>query len=232
MSVPGVDRPEEGTEAEVTLSRRGISVSSRVESVHGDEVVVRPSGGEHVDQVVVAPGAAVEVIWKNVHGQRLLPAEVTAVETQERGVLWRLRSTGPAEHSQRRKAVRGRITVPVEAKYAEVTLAGETVDLSEGGLRANVEGSGEAPEAGARLDLVIQLEAGAVAAKGNVVRNQVRGAVWLISVQFVGIAERDQDRIRRRVFQELREERVRLARRAEHMPLGSAERPPSRGVRG
>ena len=74
MSVPGVDHPEEQTEAEITLSGRGISVSSRVESVQGDVVVVRPSVGEFVEQVVVQPGDVVEVFWKNADGQRALPA--------------------------------------------------------------------------------------------------------------------------------------------------------------
>jgi len=81
MSEPGVDHPEEQGEAEITLSGRGISVSSRVEFVQGDVVVVRPSVGEFVEQVVVKPGDVVEVFWKNADGQRALPAEVTEVET-------------------------------------------------------------------------------------------------------------------------------------------------------
>jgi hypothetical protein len=209
-SVPGVDHPEEQTEAEITLSGRGISVSSRVELVQGDVVVVRPSVGEFVDQVVVRPGDVVEVFWKNNDGQRALPAEVTATE-QGAVVRWHMRATGPAEHSQRRKAVRGRVVVPVDAKYAGVDLKGESVDLSEAGLRANFDGYGIPPEAGNKLDLVIRLEEGAISAKAEVVRTQARGAVWLMSIRFTGIEERDQDKIRRRVFQALREERARMA---------------------
>jgi c-di-GMP-binding flagellar brake protein YcgR len=209
-SVPGVDHPEEQTEAEITLSGRGISVSSRVESVQGDVVVVRPSVGEFVEQVVVQPGDVVEVFWKNADGQRALPAEVTDAE-HGAVVRWRLRATGPAEHSQRRRAVRGRVTVPVTAKYLGADLTGETVDLSEAGLRANFDGFGIPPEGGERLDLVIRLEEGAITAKADVVRNQARGAVWLMSIRFTAIEERDQDKIRRRVFQALREERARMA---------------------
>ena len=44
-SAPGMDRPEEQTEAEVTLTGRGISVSSRVEVVHNEFISVRPSAG-------------------------------------------------------------------------------------------------------------------------------------------------------------------------------------------
>ena len=211
MSEPGVDHPEEQTEAEITLIGRGVSVSSRVEFVQGDVVVVRPSVGEFVEQVVVKPGDAVEVFWKNADGQRALPAEVTDVETQGVITRWRMRATGPAEHSQRRKAVRGRVNVPVTAKYVGNDLKGETVDLSEAGLRANFDGYGIPPDSGNRLDLVIRLEEGAITAKAEVVRTQAKGAVWLMSIRFISIEERDQDKIRRRVFQALREERARMA---------------------
>src|SRR5687768_18061977 len=110
-SVPGVDHPEEQTEAEVTLSGRGISVSTRVEVVQNDFISVRPSVGEFVDQVVVQVGDVVEVFWKTEDAQRALPAEITEVE-QGAVVRWRMRLTGPAEASQRRKAVRGRVCVP------------------------------------------------------------------------------------------------------------------------
>jgi hypothetical protein len=210
MSVHGVDHPEEQTEAEITLSGRGISVSSRVEFVQGDVVVVRPSVGEFVEQVVVKPGDVVEVFWKNADGQRALPAEVTEVE-HGAFVRWRMRATGPAEHSQRRKAVRGRVSVPVVAKYLGADLKGESVDLSEAGLRANFDGYGIPPEGGERLDLTIRLEEGAITAKAEVVRNQAKGPVWLMSIRFTTIEERDQDRVRRRVFQALREERARMA---------------------
>jgi c-di-GMP-binding flagellar brake protein YcgR len=209
-SVPGVDHPEEQTEAEITLIGRGVSVSSRVEVVHDGAISVRPSVGEFVEQVVVKVGDAVEIFWKADDAQRALPAEVTEVE-QGAVIRWRMRVTGPAEASQRRKAVRGRVSVPVEAGYGAVELKGETVDLSEAGLRAEFEGFGAPPEAGAKLDLVIRLEDGAFKTPAEVVRTQARGARWVMSIRFVSIQEKDQDRVRRRVFQALREERARAA---------------------
>ena len=212
---PGVDHPEEQTEAEVTLTGRGISVSSRVEVVQNEFISVRPSVGEFVDQVVVKVGDVVEVFWKTEDSQRALPAEITEVE-QGAVIRWRMRATGPAEASQRRKAVRGRVTVPVTAEYGSIELKGETVDLSEAGLRAEFEGMGAPPESGARLDLLI-------AARGRRRSRprprwsapQARGARWVISIRFVNIQEKDQDRVRRRVFQALREER---AKRADDAP--------------
>jgi c-di-GMP-binding flagellar brake protein YcgR len=209
-SVPGVDHPEEQTEAEITLVGRGISVSSRVEVVHEGAISVRPSVGDFVEQVVVKVGDVVEVFWKTNDAQRALPAEVTEVE-QGAVIRWRMRATGPAEASQRRKAVRGRVAVPVEAAYGAVELKGETVDLSEAGLRAEFEGFGVPPEAGAKLDLLIKLEGGPFRTTAEVVRTQTRGARWVMSIRFANIQEKDQDRVRRRVFQALREERARAA---------------------
>ena len=215
-SVPGVDHPVEQTEAEVTLTGRGISVSTRVEVVHDGFIAVRPSVGEFVDQVVVRVGDAVEVFWKGEDTQRALPAEITEVE-HGAVVRWRMRMTGPAETSQRRKAVRGRVNVPVEADHGAIDLKGTTMDLSEAGLRAEFEGLGAPPEAGAKLLLVVHLEDGDIKTKAEVVRTQAKGARWVMSIRFVDIQERDQDRVCRRVFQALREER---ASKADDAPPG------------
>jgi c-di-GMP-binding flagellar brake protein YcgR len=215
-SVPGVDHPVEQTEAEVTLIGRGISVSSRVEVVQNEFISVRPSVGEYVEQVVVKVGDVVEIFWKTEDAQRAMPAEVTDVE-QGAIIRWRMRVTGPAEPSQRRKAVRGRVNVPVTAEYGSVDLKGTTIDLSEAGLRAEFEGMGAPPEAGAKLKLSVQLEDGGIKTAAEVVRTQARGAHWVISIRFVNMQERDQDHVRRRVFQALREER---AKRADDAPPG------------
>jgi c-di-GMP-binding flagellar brake protein YcgR len=215
-SVPGVDHPVEQTEAEVTLIGRGISVSSRVEVVQNEFISVRPSVGEFVEQVVVKVGDVVEIFWKTEDAQRAMPAEVTDVE-QGAVIRWRMRATGPAEASQRRKAVRGRVNVPVTAEYGSVDLKGTTIDLSEAGLRAEFEGMGAPPEAGAKLKLSVQLEDGGIKTAAEVVRTQARGAHWVISIRFVNMQERDQDHVRRRVFQALREER---AKRADDAPPG------------
>jgi c-di-GMP-binding flagellar brake protein YcgR len=215
-SVPGVDHPVEQTEAEVTLIGRGISVSSRVEVVQNEFISVRPSVGEFVEQVVVKVGDVVEIFWKTEDAQRAMPAEVTDVE-QGAIIRWRMRATGPAEASQRRKAVRGRVNVPVTAEYGSVDLKGTTIDLSEAGLRAEFEGMGAPPEAGAKLKLSVQLEDGGIKTAAEVVRTQARGAHWVISIRFVNMQERDQDHVRRRVFHALREER---AKRADDAPPG------------
>jgi hypothetical protein len=210
MSEPGIDHPEVDGEAQVSLPGRGITVSSRVESVDGDVLSLRPSVGEFVDQAVVGQGTVVEVQWQRPEDQRVAPAEVVVVEAG--AVLrWRLRMTGPAEVTQRRKAVRGRVVVPVEVGLGSLELKGESGDLSEDGARVNLDGFGVPPEAGDSVDLRIDLEDGVVVATAEVIRVTTRGARWSLSTRFLDIKEKDQDRVRRRVFPALREERARLS---------------------
>jgi hypothetical protein len=208
-SEPGIDRPEVDSEAQISLTGRGITVSSRVEAVDGDAIVVRPSVSDYVDQTVAAVGNAVELLWQRPEDQRAVPAEVTAVEP---GVVlrWRLRVTGPAEVTQRRKAVRGRIVVPVEVGVGSMELRGDSVDISEDGARVAVDGMGLLPDAGEVVDLRMELEGGDLATRAEVIRSAARGARWVLSLRFLDIKEKDQDRVRRRVFQALREERARL----------------------
>lgn len=207
-SVPGIDHPEEQSEADVSLTGRGISVNTRVEFVNDGVIVVRPSVGDYVEHVVVAVGNEVEVFWKGPENQRMVPARVVSVE-QGAVIRWRLEMTGESEASQRRKAVRARVTVPIEAGFGAHELNGESVDLSENGMRATVDGFGIPPEAGSTMDLVIKLDDGDVKTKAEVVRHQARGARWLLSIRFLDLEERAGDRLRRRVFQALREERAR-----------------------
>ncbi len=206
-SVPGVDHPGEEAEAEVRLTRRGISISSRVEVVSEGSIAVRPSVGEFVEQTVVQVGDEVEVLWSDENSQRALPARVITVE-QGAVVRWRMRITGIAENRQRRQAVRGRVIVPVDVEHGMLGLEGTVIDLSEAGLRAEFHGLGAPPEGGTTLGLVIHLDGDEVKTTAEVVRSQARGARWMISIRFLDIQEKDQDRVRRRVFQALREERA------------------------
>ncbi|MGY1718265.1 PilZ domain-containing protein [Blastococcus sp. SYSU DS0552] len=209
-SVPGVDHPAEQSEAEVRLAGTNVAVSARVEVVHAGVLSVRPSASEFVEGTVVNPGDVVEVYWRTESGHRMLPAEVLDVQTGA-VVRWRLTTTGPAEHSQRRAAVRGRVTVPVEGALGGLDLTGETLDLSEAGMRVHFEGFGVVPDAGTTMGLTVRLEDGPLVSRGEIIRIQARGARWVMSIRFVDIAEKEQDRVRRRVFQALREERARMA---------------------
>jgi c-di-GMP-binding flagellar brake protein YcgR len=117
--------------------------------------------------------------------------------------------TGPAGRSQRRKAVRARIALPVVLPWADHQLAGHTVDVSEAGMRAQVDGWGVPPERGTAMHVTIELENGFVDLRGEIIWVVPdRGPQWLVAMRFDDVSDRDADRIRQRVFQALRDERA------------------------
>lgn len=201
-------RPEIDVEVEITPVGRTLSVSARVEDAGPADVVVRPGVSGFVDEAVVAVGERVSVLWLSSEGARALPAEVATVE---RGAVprWHLKVVGPAEAIQRRQAVRARVALPVVAVVNGIDLAGDIVDISEGGVRAVVEPYGVTPIAGSTLSLTVQLEEGPITAAAEVVRQQTLDARWALSLRFTDLPEKEQDRLRRRVFRAIREERAR-----------------------
>ncbi|SDO05864.1 flagellar brake protein [Geodermatophilus sp. DSM 45219] len=201
-------RPEIDVEVEITPVGRTLSVSARVEDAGPADVVVRPGVSGFVDEAVVAVGERVSVLWLSSEGARALPADVATVE---RGAVprWHLKVVGPAEAIQRRQAVRARVALPVVAVVNGIDLEGDIVDISEGGVRAVVEPYGVTPIAGSTLSLTVQLEEGPITAPAEVVRQQTVDARWALSLRFTDLPEKEQDRLRRRVFRAIREERAR-----------------------
>jgi hypothetical protein len=210
MTEPNVDHPVADTAGDVTSLRRGLSVNARVERADVAEVVVRPSVGDYVGQEIVAVGEEVEVFWQGPAGGRALRAVVARVEY---GAVprWYLTVTEPAVDRQRRIAVRCRVSLPVTLALHGVELEGESSDLSEAGLQVAVGAYGNTPEVGSLFGVIVHLEEGAVRFRSEVVRVRTRGSDWVMSLRFVHPAEHEQDRVRRRVFQVLREERARSA---------------------
>ncbi|WP_158550826.1 flagellar brake protein [Geodermatophilus sp. TF02-6] len=204
----GADRPGVDAEAEVTPDGYRLSVSTRVEASGAATLVVRPSAGEFVEQQVVRVGDRVRVFWRDADGGWLLPAEVATVE---RGAVprWHLRVAGPVEPGQRREAVRARVALALTATVDGVDLDGDVLDLSEGGVRAVVDAHGHPPLPGTTVGLAVHLEDGAVTTRAEVVRQQTRGTRWGLSLRFTDLPEKEQDRLRRRVFWAMREERAR-----------------------
>ena len=208
MDAVGAARPEVDGEAEVTPREHRYPVSTRVEQVTGETVVVRPSVGDFADQEVVRVGDHVQVFWRDATDVWALPAQVAVVE---RGAVprWRLTVMGPAESVQRREAVRARIPVPVTVVLGSIHLDGEVVDLSERGIRAVVDAFGSPPLPGSVVLLTVHLEDGDVTSRAEVVWHHTRAGRWAVSLRFLDLPEREQDRVRRRVFRAMREERAR-----------------------
>lgn len=207
MTESDASRPYESTRADVTLVARGITVTAAVDVSTEFTIVVRPDGEGTAWKTSVKENDPVELYWVGAEEERTRPAKVIEVEPGEE-VRWHLVPTGPAARSQRRKAVRGRVALPVYLPWADGQLVGETVDLSEAGVRVLVDGWGLPPEAGTRLDLNLTLETEVLALRGVVVRQQANGPRWLISMSLQDVPERAGDALRKRVFQALREERA------------------------
>ena len=105
-------------------------------------VVVRPTGGgPGWDSTPIEVGDAVELYWVGGQEERTLGGTVTQLEAGE-DARWHLAVKGQAQRSQRRKAVRARVEVPVIIPWAGGQMTGSTVDLSEGGMRALMDGWG------------------------------------------------------------------------------------------
>jgi hypothetical protein len=207
MTDPDANRPHESSRADVTLVTRGITVTAAVDISTEFSIVVRPEGDGAAWKTAVKDGDPVELYWVGAEEERTLPAKIVDVEPGDE-VRWHLQATGPAERSQRRRAVRARVVLPAYIPWADGQLVGETVDLSEAGARCMVDGWGLPPEAGTRLEVSLTLGEDVVSLRSQVVRQQTQGARWLLSMKFLDVSERDGDQLRKRVFQALREERA------------------------
>jgi hypothetical protein len=201
-------RPEQSSKADVTLVTRGITVAACVMVSNEMALVLAPQGEGTAWKTTVKPGDPVELFWVGGYEELTLPAKIRQVEEGEQP-LWHLVATGPVARSQRRRAVRAWVELPVVLPWAGATLTGRTLDLSEAGARVLVDGWGLPPERGVRTELTISLEDKSVVdLRCEIVRNQPRGAQWILAMRFLDVAERDEDRLRRRVFQALREHRL------------------------
>ena len=207
------DRPDASTQADVTLVSRGITVTASVTRSDEFGIGITPVGGGRAWHETISPGDRVEVYWVSGYEERTLPAVVRSVDA---GVetAWHLQATGPAERSQRRKAVRAGVAVPLVVPHAGGLLRGTTLDLSESGLKCLVDGWGLPPETGTPVTVTLSLDEDDITLdlQGDVAWGSDRGTgQWVIAVQFTQVSERQGDILRRRVFRALREERARTA---------------------
>jgi hypothetical protein len=207
MNEAGLDRPEEGSAAQVTPIARGVSLNALVEASGASTLDVRMEDPEFVRKMEIKRGDRVEVFWRTMEIARALPAQVEEMHLGP-DVRWELRILGPSEPSQRRQAVRAHVELPARARVHGADLSGQTIDLSEAGSRILFDGWGLPPEPGTLATLVVDLGGTEATTTARVVRTQLRGARWLISFSHVGTSEDVKNHLRRRVFQALREERA------------------------
>ncbi len=208
MTDPYLDRPQASASADVTLIARGITITAHVEVSDVDVVVVRPTGDAPAEGTAeLQPGDAVDLYWIGAQEERTLRGTVTQVEGDS-DPRWHLAVSGQSERSQRRKAVRARVSVPVIIPWAGAQMEGHTVDLSEGGIRALMDGWGVPLDPGTPTQVSLTLDDALLHLRGEVVWTSIRGAQWLLAIRFVDVPEKAADTIRRKVFQALRDERA------------------------
>jgi hypothetical protein len=203
-----LDRPRVRASADVTLVSRGITVTARVEVATPALVVVgRADEGSTWLADAVAPGDPAELYWIGAKEEWMLAGTISEVEGGD-SPSWHIAVAGPAERSQRRKAVRGRVELPVLIPWAGAVLTGTTVDLSESGMRALMDGWGVPPEPATPAQVTLTLEAATLDLRGEIVWTSTRGSRWLMALKFSHVPESAADALRRRVFQALRDERA------------------------
>ncbi len=213
MATPGVDHPEERAVLDVKASSRSDVLISFVERVSGWELVVSVGEDAQKRRVRLDTGEHLELIWRGPEELRSLPAELVEVVTGD-SPTWRLKVVGPASRGQRRSAVRAPMSMPVELTLGERVLSGTTIDLSEGGTHCMLTGKPGAAkpeiEVGAVLPVAVDLDGDRLATKAEVIRRHPRDDEHTeLSLRFVGLGEKREDAIRRRVFAELRDLRSR-----------------------
>jgi hypothetical protein len=204
-----LDRPRVRAAADVTLVSRGITVPSFVEVATSGLVVVRPTGEATAWMATaVSTDDPAELYWIGGQEEWTLAGTVVEVEKGDEP-RWHIAVAGPAERSQRRHAVRGRVEVPVLIPWAGSVMTGTTMDLSESGMRAMMDGWGLPPESGTVAHATLTLDETTVDLRGEIVWTSVRGPRWLMAMKFVSVPENVADALRRRVFRALRDERAR-----------------------
>jgi|tagenome__1003787_1003787.scaffolds.fasta_scaffold20894392_2 hypothetical protein len=201
-------RPEESGSADVTLLARGITVTASVDVSSTGLVVVRPATDRPLGEIQT--GDRVELYWVGGHEERTLGGIVSSIEDGPEP-RWHIAVSGMAERSQRRKAVRARVAVDVLIPWAGGQMAGTTVDLSEGGMRALIDGWGLPPEPDTLSQVSLTMDDALLHLQSRIVWTSIRGAQWLLAMQFREVPENAADRLRRRVFRALREERAAAA---------------------
>ena len=202
-----LDRPEESGSADVTLVTRGVTVTACVEVSSTGLVVVRPSTDRPAATDTIQVGDPVELYWIGGTEERTLAGTVTTIDGGEEP-RWHLKVAGQATRSQRRKAVRARVQIPVLIPWAGAQMEGTTVDLSEAGMRALMDGWGVPMEAGTSTQVTLTLDDALLHLHGEIVWNNERGAQWLLAMKFLDVPEKAADLLRKRVFQALRDERA------------------------
>ena len=208
---PGGDLPEVNTVVDLEVPGREAALLSWVRDSRPDRLVLMGGQDDERRPVRLAAGETLTVVWKGPDGLRALPVEFVAIRLGGAEPMWEVRPTGPPVRAQRRDAVRAALVLPVVVTAPAGELAGATLDVSEGGCRCAVAAvPGVRVESGTVVPVTLQLHDQQVRTEAEVVRVlPLPGDRTQLSLRFIGLGERGEDRLRGMVFAELREQRRR-----------------------
>jgi c-di-GMP-binding flagellar brake protein YcgR len=205
----GTDIPDINTVVDLEVAEQQPVLTSWIRESGPDQLVLVAGQDQERRPVRLAAGEAMTVVWKGPDGLRALPVELVAVRLDGPELLWEVRPTGPTVRAQRRDAVRAALATPVRVTVPEGQLTGATLDLSEGGCRCAVEvRPGVRAGVGTVVPVQLELDGGeSISTEAEVVRAlPLAGERTQLSLRFIGLPERHEDRIRAVVFAELREQ--------------------------
>ncbi|MGZ4570513.1 MAG: flagellar brake protein [Blastococcus sp.] len=171
--------------------------------------------------VTLAAGEQMELIWQASGALRSCPVVLAGIDLGE-PPRWRLRRAGAVHRGQRREAVRAPLRAAVTLGAEGSATHGTTLDLSEGGLRCVLD-RGRHPAPGENVmdpqpffrvgDVVrasVTFPDLTVTCLSEIARRHPRDdGRTEVSLRFIGMPERVQDDLRRRVFARLRDLRQR-----------------------
>jgi hypothetical protein len=210
---PNVDYPAASTALSVLPLGRDEALTSRVRRETADHLLVSAPRNGAGAAVPLVEGDLLELSWQADDGLRSVSASPVALTDD---LTWRLRVTGPASCIQRRDAVRAPIGLPVSVSWDGVTLAGSTIDLSEGGLSCVLRSHGDLatgialPRRGRTLVCRLDLYSDELVTEVTLNRRRRReDSLHQWSVHFVDLPEPAADLVRSHVFTALRNARAR-----------------------
>lgn len=204
--------PTTSTPTEVRFAVTGSGFLGLVAASDRQRIVVAQPSSPDALSATGLVGRRAELVWGDSKGSLALPVELSAV--QHAAVpLWHFRALGPPVVDQRRSAVRVPLHLPVQLRGTNRAFAGATLDVSEAGLRCMVDGTvAELPVKGdiVPMTILLQGDSDPLDLQGQVLMLRQRADAGLTLVlAFVGLEGSAQDRLRARVFDELRSRRAR-----------------------
>jgi c-di-GMP-binding flagellar brake protein YcgR len=149
-----------------------------------------------------AQGEKLTISWEDPNGPRQLPCEMGNVLARELP-HWQVRPAGVARSDQRRRHVRVVTEGPVTIIRDRQAHAATLLDLSEGGLRAEITDPETVVGVGDLVSVILVLEKVEHDMRARVVRvHVVPGEPRTIAAAFLDLGHHQADELRRHVFAE------------------------------